>query len=97
MSFEKAKTLVSGFLGASLILWVLILLGNALGGAVGALVDIMSIVAIGCLIVAVFLMVTCLKCPYCGKRIIRNVLKVKSCPHCRRDLKTGLKGKKKKR
>lgn len=31
------------------------------------------------------------RCPYCGKRIMLGVLRVKSCPRCRRSLTTGKK------
>lgn len=31
------------------------------------------------------------RCPYCGKRIMLGVLRVKFCPRCRRSLTTGKK------
>lgn len=34
------------------------------------------------------------RCPYCGKHIVAGVLRVSSCPSCRRDLSTGRKVKK---
>ena len=36
-----------------------------------------------------------LRCPWCGGVLLRRVVWLKSCPHCNRDLVTGLRDKKK--
>ena len=44
----------------------------------------------------IFLLVFC-RCPWCGKRISSGLMKLKVCPHCNRDLETGLRAKGKKK
>lgn len=44
------------------------------------------------MIVAAFVMMyKYCRCPYCGRRIMMGVLRVKTCPGCRRNLTTGKK------
>lgn len=43
------------------------------------------------LVATVVVMYKFCRCPYCGKRIMLGVLRVKSCPRCRRSLTTGKK------
>lgn len=92
-NFEKARALVKGCLFSAVALCILGLIANesmpqlALYAVIGAVV---------LMVVSLFVVFTCLKCPYCGKQIIVKCLTVTSCPHCRRNLVTGIKSKKKK-
>ena len=55
-----------------------------------------AIIAVACIVAILFIVATAMKCPYCGRAIVRKCLVVKTCPHCNRNLVTGLKSKKKK-
>ncbi|MBQ9045623.1 MAG: hypothetical protein IJ112_06735 [Oscillospiraceae bacterium] len=44
----------------------------------------------------VFIFVFC-RCPWCGRRIFSGMMKVQVCPHCKRDIDTGMKDKGKKK
>ena len=94
MTFEKARGMLKGFLIAAVALCVVGLLVNS-SSETAAFYCVMG--AIICLAFGLFVLFTCVKCPYCGKRIIRNCLVVKNCPHCKRNLSSGLKGKSKKK
>lgn len=37
------------------------------------------------------------RCPWCGHRLSSGLMKLKVCPHCNRDLETGLRVKSKKK
>lgn len=37
------------------------------------------------------------RCPWCGKSLSSGLMKLKVCPHCNRDLETGLRAKGKKK
>lgn len=95
ITFEKARSILKVFMAMAAALCILGLILNsssetaALYATVGAII---------CMAVGLFVLLTFGKCPYCGRRIFRNCLVVKSCPHCHRDLVSGLKtkGKKKK-
>ena len=62
------------------------------GGALSAYVVIGAVV---CVVATVLVVAIGMRCPYCGKTIVRKCLVVEVCPHCRRNLATGLKSKKK--
>lgn len=94
ITFEKARSLMKILLIAAGALCVLGLIVNS-GSETAAFYA--TIAAISCVAAALFILVTCVKCPYCGKRIIRNCLVVKTCPHCRRDLASGLRAKSRKK
>jgi len=88
MKFSTAKKLVVACLVGALAFCLL-----ALGfGEETANTFLIGVVL--CAIAAGFFIITGLKCPYCGKRIIKNMLQYKNCPHCGRNLETGMKGKK---
>lgn len=91
MKFNTAKKLVIAFLVGALVFCVLAL---ALGEETATTFMVGAVLL---LIIALFVAFTGLKCPYCGERIIRNVLKLNHCPHCGRNLETGLRSKGKKR
>ena len=92
MKFETARSLVKSFLIAGVVccLGALIIPINTPAGFY------LTYGSVVCMALCVFFIVVGLRCPYCNKRIIRNCLSVKSCPHCRRNLKTGMKAKHKK-
>jgi len=56
----------------------------------------LTIGAFLCLLIALFVILTYCKCPYCGKRIFFGATKVVYCPNCRRNLETGKKVSKRK-
>ena len=94
MKFETAKTVVKGTLLAGVLLCVIALFVQKSMPGLGMM---LTFAGMGCVIVCLFFVITAMKCPYCGKRIFRNCLVVKVCPHCRRDLASGLKVKSKKK
>ncbi len=93
MKFETAKNLVKGFLIAGIVCCVAAMLTNTNGSIASYY---LGMGAIGCIIMCLFFVVAGLKCPWCGKRIIRRCLVLKVCPYCHRDLTTGEKKKGKK-
>jgi len=91
-NFETARKIVKLLLGATIVLCVLALLVN---DGSGGLVNYFVIGAIACIVAVVLVVAIGMRCPYCGKTIVRKCLVVEVCPHCRRNLTTGLKSKKK--
>ena len=53
--------------------------------------------AFGLMVVTMILLFGYCRCPWCNKRITSGLMKVQVCPHCKRDLDTGLKPKGKNR
>jgi hypothetical protein len=94
MKFDTAKNLVKGFLIAGVVCCVIGLIMQT-NGSVASYYFVFG--AVGCIVMSLFFVFTCLRCPYCNQRIIRNCLVVKSCPHCHRNLTTGEKEKKRKK
>ena len=92
-NFERGRSIAKGCLFAAAALCVvgLLLNGSMPGIAVYIVVTALILIAI-----ALFTVFTCLKCPYCGKQIISKCLTTTVCPHCKRNLASGLKSKKKK-
>lgn len=61
----------------------------------GTTVQIVGVcLTLGLIAATLFIMYKYCRCPYCGKHIMMGVLKVKSCPACRRNLESGKKVKK---
>lgn len=52
---------------------------------------IFIVATLALMVTAVVMMYKYCRCPYCGKRIMMGVLRVKACPRCRRNLSTGKK------
>lgn len=89
LSFETARNMVKLLLAAAAALCVLALIvGEDTFGMYAA------VAALVCVVLTIMVLLTCMKCPYCGRLIVRKCLVVKSCPHCNRNLSSGLKGKK---
>ncbi|MCM1150066.1 MAG: hypothetical protein NC319_08320 [Butyricicoccus sp.] len=94
MKFETAKNLVKGFLAAGVACSVLALFMSQVGSTMAGMY--LTMISLGCMLMCAFFVITALKCPWCGKRIIRHCFVLKNCPRCRRDLATGMKSKRKK-
>ena len=93
-SFDRARNTVKGCLFSAMGLCILGLLINESypGAAKYICISAVVLIVLGCVLVGL-----CLKCPYCGRQIISKCLTVTSCPHCKRNLTTGMKTKGKKR
>lgn len=93
VSFHMGRRITMVLLGAGLVALVIAL---ALGetSALGSYVAIAGVVLF---IVGMGACVTFCKCPYCNRVILRKMFIVTDCPHCKRNLETGLKGKSKKK
>ena len=91
-NFDRARNTVKGCLFSALGLCILGLIANE--SYTQATIYIM-VSAVALIVISLALVFLCLKCPYCGKQIISKCLTVTVCPHCKRNLSTGMKGKKK--
>ena len=49
--------------------------------------------AFGLMVLSMILLFGFCRCPWCNQRITSGLMKVQVCPHCKRDLDTGLKPK----
>ena len=93
-NFYLARNIVKGCLFTAMGLCILGLLVNESMPTIGMYV---VIAAVSLIVVALAFIFTCLKCPYCGKQLISKCLTVTVCPHCKRNLATGIKSKGKKK
>ena len=93
-TFERARGLVKGCLYAAVAFCVI---GFIVNSSSPNLAMYACVAAVILMVIALFFVATCLKCPYCGKHIIVKCLTTKNCPHCGRNLVTGMKTKGKKR
>ena len=91
-NFDRARNTVKGCLFSAMGLCVL---GLFINETYPTAAIYATVAAVALIIIGVALVALCLKCPYCGKQIISKCLTVTTCPHCHRNLSTGLKGKKK--
>lgn len=91
LSFERARTLVKMILCFAFVLCIIALVLMYNFGEDLAVANTLVVAAVVCLAGAVAFAVAFLKCPYCGSRIFRKALRVTACPHCHRDLVSGLK------
>ncbi len=87
MKFETARKAVKLFLAGGIAFCIIALIM----GSKTQLGTVCTFIALGCIVLCLFVAITCVKCPYCGTRIFRNLLVVKVCPHCKRDLVSGTK------
>ncbi len=88
MSFKKAKTVMTVLLALGAVICVLALITFRDGSPY---VNYAIFAAIALIIVAFIICYLWCRCPNCGARIIRNVLKLKACPYCGKDFETGKK------
>ncbi len=93
VNFKTARKLVMIFMTASLIC--------ALGGMIfirpGSQASIYVVMlALILMTIALLILFGLCRCPWCGKRITSGMMKVEVCPHCKRDIDTGMKVKGKK-
>lgn len=94
LNFKTARKLVMVFMIASLVC--------ALGGMIfvrpgtqaSVYIVLLSLIL---MILALMILFGLCRCPWCGKRITSGLMKVEVCPHCWRDLETGMKRKGRKR
>ena len=93
-NFDRARSTVKACLFSAMGLCILGLIANE--SYPNATIYIM-VAAVALIVISLALVAICLKCPYCGKRIISKCLTVTVCPHCRRNLSTGMKSKGKRR
>ena len=91
ITFERARNILKAMLALAAILCILGLLLNSSSETAAFYCVIGALVSMALGMVVLFMGV---RCPYCGRVIIKKCLVVKNCPHCRRDLVTGIKGKK---
>ena len=94
MKFETAKNLVKGFLIAGIVCSLLALITGRADSTLASMY--LGLGSLGCILMCLFFVITGLKCPWCGRRIIRRCLSLRTWPHCRRNLATGMKAKGKK-
>ena len=88
LNFKTARRLVMIFMVASLVC--------ALGGMIfirpGTQASIyVVLLALILMLLALLILFGLCRCPWCGKRITSGMMKVEVCPHCKRDIDTGLK------
>ena len=88
--FEKARGLVKGCLYAAIAFCGIGLLVNNHSADLAMYACIAAVVL---MFLGLFITFTCMKCPYCNERIIVKCLTAKVCPHCKRNLETGMKAK----
>ena len=91
VSFETARNIIKCLLALAAILCIVALI---LGEDAATFGTYAAVVAVGCIVLSIFVLLVGMKCPYCGSLIVKKCLIVKSCPHCGRDLTSGLKSKK---
>ena len=90
VNFKTARRLVMIFMIASL---VCALIGMVLvrpGTEASIYIVILSLVL---MLLALLILFGLCRCPWCGKRITAGMMKVEVCPHCKRDIETGMKRK----
>ncbi|MCD8017150.1 MAG: hypothetical protein LUE97_05015 [Oscillospiraceae bacterium] len=91
MSFETARNIVKVVLCFAFVLCIIALIIMYNVGEDSAIASSLVVVAVICLAAAIVFAAAFLKCPYCGSHIFRKVLRITACPHCHRDLVSGMK------
>ena len=95
INFKTARRLVLVFLIASFVCALISIVFIKPGSQASVY---SMLLALALLVLSLIFLFGLCRCPWCGKRITSGVLKVEVCPHCKRDIETGMKvkGKKKK-
>ena len=95
MDLEKARTIVKVLLALAAAFCVIALIVDSSGTTQFSMYCALG--AIVCIVFTILTLFTSMRCPFCGRLMIRKCLTVKTCPHCHRDLTNGLRNKKSKR
>ena len=95
MNFQRGQVLIKCLMGVAAALCAIALLVEG-RGETSSFSVYAAVTAVVCIVLTIFVVAVAMKCPYCGRRIIRKCLTVKSCPHCHRDLVSGMRVKGKK-
>ena len=90
--FFRARNVVKGLLMAAAIMCVVAFVTT---GEYKSISAIFGYTAIGTMILTFAIIFFALRCPYCDARILRRAITIKVCPHCRRNLVSGMKVKRK--
>ncbi len=90
MNIKTARRMVLLFMALSVLMALVGLIFFEPGTTVSMYVTMLAFVLM--VLALVFLFGFC-KCPWCGRRITTGLMKIEVCPHCRRDLETGMKRK----
>ena len=90
-TFSQGKDLVKKLMVAAIISCVMGVVCEQMGNRLSYAFLVLSIVIF---VAVVYVIAKFCRCPHCGKRIFFGVLKVTTCPSCRRNLYTGKKSKK---
>ena len=86
MKLDKAINAVKACLVLCIVLCVISIFTTTLDPQLSFLATLVS--GLSFVISFVIALIFC-KCPYCGKRILLGMFKLKRCPKCHRDLATG--------
>ena len=95
LNFKTARRLVMLFMVVSLVSALVGMVFIRPGTQISIYVAVISLIS---MVLALVILFGLCRCPWCGKRITTGLMKVEICPHCRRDIDTGVKvkGKRKK-
>ena len=97
IDFKTARRLVMIFMAVSFVLAIGGIVFVRPGTQASIYVVLLSFIM---MVLALMILIVFCRCPWCGKRITSGLMKIEVCPHCRRDIDTGMKvrgkGKKKK-
>ena len=89
---ERGRTAIKCLLAfAGLVCVAALIVGDSVPG----LGWMALLIAAVCVVLIVLVLVTWMRCPFCGRVIVVNCLAAKVCPHCGRNFSTGAKEKKK--
>ncbi len=92
MKLETARKLIPVAAALAAVFTLASLITQNSSASVSLYCAVLGLVFVAAMVALVF---GGLKCPWCGKSLVRGGMKITRCPHCRRDLQSGLKTKKK--
>ena len=92
MSFQTAKKTVITLMAVIVVFCVTALIMRGSNEPVAAILSYSALALLAFLTSTIF---KWLRCPYCGKVLLRKLVWLKVCPECKRNLDTGLREKKK--
>ena len=94
MELKTAKTLTMLSIVMSVICALIGLIGY---GPENPARTYFAVAAILLMVMSLICLFAFCRCPWCGKRITSGLMQIKVCPHCNRNLETGLRAKGKKK